>query len=159
MPIELKYLDGERGVVCVPTGFVTGDELFAANAEIYSRDLAAKPYYYQLVDCDHIDGVSMSSLQVHKIAEQDLQASKYLRHCVVGIYAKEDLPFGIARMWQAFVERADWDIRVFRLRSEAVAWVKERVLERFAVHVTLTESGDPESRPSEFKIESGFRER
>lgn len=137
MPVELKYLDGGKGAIAVMSGHVTGDELIAANREVFSRDLAAEPYLYSLVDCDNIEGLNVSTLQLREVAQIDLSASKNLTNYVVAIYAKNDLPFALARMWQVFVEQAGWETRVFRSRPEAVAWVKRLVLAKFGVAVTL----------------------
>lgn len=137
MPVDVKYLDGGKGVVAAMSGFVTGDELIAANREVFSRDLAAEPYLYSLVDCDEVGGVNVSTLQLHEIARQNIGASKNLQNYIVAIYAKNDLPFALARMWQVFVDRTGWDTQVFRSRPEAVAWIKELVLAKFGVAVTL----------------------
>jgi hypothetical protein len=40
-------------------------------------------------------------------------------------------------MWLVFVEQTGWEVMVFRDRSEAVAWVRERVAAKFGVNVTL----------------------
>jgi len=137
MPVEVRYLDGGKGAVFLLSGFVTGEEVIAANRQIYSRDFAAEPYLYTFVDCDDIEGMNVSTMQVREIAQQHIGASKNLRNHVLGVYAKNDLPFALARMWQVFVESTGWDTRAFRVRSEAVDWVKQRALDKFDVAITL----------------------
>ncbi|MFZ0692986.1 MAG: hypothetical protein WAN51_02350 [Alphaproteobacteria bacterium] len=137
MPVNVKYLDGGKGVFATMSGHVTGDELIAINREVFARDLAVEPYLYSLVDCDDIEGMNLSTMQLRELAHEDVSASKNLPNYIVAIYAKNDLPFALARMWQVFVEQAGWETRVFRTRPEAVAWVKRLVLAKFGVGVTL----------------------
>ena len=137
MPVDVKYLDGGKGIIASLSGHVTGDDLIAANREVFSRDLAAEPYFYALVDFDDIQGLNVSTAQLRELALQHMKASEHLANFIVGVYAKNDLPFALARMWQVFVEGAGWSTRVARSKSEAVNWVKELVLAKFHVAVTM----------------------
>ena len=56
---------------------------------------------------------------------------------VVAIYAKDDIPFALSRMWMVYVEAAGWKTDVFRQKSKAVAWLKEHVAIAFGVEVDL----------------------
>jgi len=54
---------------------------------------------------------------------------------IVALYAKDDFPFALARMWQVFVDQTGWATRVFRDRSEATAWVRELAIVRFGIQI------------------------
>ena len=137
MPIEVKYLDAGKGVVLTASGIVTGEDFIEASNEIFSRDLAAEPYLYAVVDFDGSNGTNISTSQLREIANRDLLASRYLPKGVVGIYANNDLPFALARIWQILVESSGWETRIFRSRPEAVSWVKQRVVDKFGVRASL----------------------
>ena len=137
MPVDVKYLDGGKGVVVTASGVTTGDEFIAVNNEVFSRDLVAQPYRYILVDMDHSRAMEVSTEQLRQIANRHLTVSRQLPNLVIAVYAKDDLPFANARMWEVFVEGTGWDTRVFRMKSEAVAWIKKLVLAKFGVAVTL----------------------
>ena len=137
MPIEIKYRDGGKGAIVTASGVTTGDEFIAVNDEVFSRDLAAQPYRYILVDMDHSRAMEVSTEQLRRIANHHLTVCRQLPHLVIAVYAKDDLPFANARMWEVFVEGTGWDTRVFRVKSDAVKWVKELVMDRFHVAVTL----------------------
>jgi len=137
VPVEVKYLNGGKGVMFIASGFVTGEELITASKEIFSRDIAEEPYLYGLVDFNDVDGVNVSTAEVRRIADLDLRASKHIPKAVVGIYAKNDLAFGLGRMWEVFIADAGWDTKVFRSRPDAVAWVRQRVFETFGLHISL----------------------
>jgi len=55
----------------------------------------------------------------------------------VAIYAKDDLPFALARMWQVLVDQTGWDTRVFRGRDDAVIWVRELVTLKFSIQPAI----------------------
>jgi hypothetical protein len=44
---------------------------------------------------------------------------------LVAIAAPRDYAFGMARMWQAFVEDTGWNTAVFRSRAAASDWLRE----------------------------------
>ena len=137
MPVKIQYLDGGKGVSFTVTGTITAEEFVKANEEIYSRDLRAEPYLYCLVDFDSVQAIQAAAADVRRVANQDLAASKDMPATVIAVYAKGDLPFALARMWQVFVEAANWDTKVFRSRADAVAWLKQRVLDRFGFRATV----------------------
>jgi len=130
-------MDSGKGIVFAMSGHVTGNELIALVGDLFSRNFAAEPFLYSLVDCHDVVGMNISSMQLREIAQQHISASQNLPKHVVGVFAKNDLPFALARMWQVFVEQTGWDARVFRLRPEAVDWVKQHVLITFGVAITL----------------------
>jgi len=131
IPIGITYLDDGAGVVFTGSGVVTGAEIRAANAEIFSRDLAARPYQYCLFDANGLTGMNVSADGVRAIAGQDISAARQMPVVVVAIYANSDLSFGLARMWESLVAQSGWTTGVFRDRAAAVAWLKKEVADRF----------------------------
>lgn len=137
MPIEISYTDDERGVVLTGTGIVAGEDFLASNREIFSRDLATRPYGYILFDANGMTGTAISAGALREAADQGIAVSRYMPHLVFAIYANSDLAYGLARMWEIFVQRSGWKTQVFRTRSAAVAWLREEASKNSVSPITL----------------------
>ena len=137
MPIAIRYIDGGKGVILTGEGVVTGTDLLAANKEIYSRDLVAEPYHYGLFDADGLTGITASTEEMRALAAASIAVARRMPRFVIAIYAKDSLTFGLARMWEAFVEQSGWITHVFRERPRAVAWVKAEVEKRLGLQIAL----------------------
>jgi hypothetical protein len=142
MPLSVKYLDGGQGVIAEASGQLTGRELLTAVRSVNSPDLAENPVLYTFFDFNSVMGVSISADEVRGAADLAIKGYRYQPvGRVVAIYAKDDLPFALGRMWQVFVEQTGWETHVFRDRSEAVTWVHERVVARFGIQAALGSQG------------------
>ena len=138
MSLSVKYLDGGQGVFSEASGHLTGSDLLTAMTEVNSPSLAERPVLYTFFDFNGVMGVSISTDQVRAAADLAIRGSRYQSvGRVVSIYAKDDLPFALARMWQILVEQTGWETRVSRDRSEAMTWIQERVSARFGLQVAL----------------------
>lgn len=138
MAIEVEHLDDGKGALYKASGVLTGDELIAANEGVMSRAIAEKSLLYAFFDCNGITGVSISDIQLRRVADDDIMASRRMRSpVVVAIYAKDDIAFALSRMWMVYVETAGWTTSVFRRKSEAMTWLKGRVSASFGVHAGL----------------------
>jgi hypothetical protein len=134
----VELLNNGQGVVYTASGNLTGAEVIAALAKVEAPDHAPAIMLYAFFDFDDVTGVEVSTPQLRQMADIAIRASRRgALGRVVAIYAKDDLPFALARMWVVFVEQADWETAVFRTRSEAVAWVRKRVAEKRGVDVQL----------------------
>jgi hypothetical protein len=115
-------------VVYKASGVLTGDELISANEKVLSRAIAEKSLLYVFFDCNSMTGVSISDIQLRRVADSDISASRRMHSpIVVAIYAKDDVPFALARMWMVYVEAAGWTTNVFRREPEAITWLKDQV--------------------------------
>ena len=56
-------------------------------------------------------------------------------HVAVAIVAPRDAIYGMARMWEILVEGTGWDIRIVRLRDEALD-EQDRVMLDFVAELT-----------------------
>jgi len=138
MAIDILYTDGRKGAVFAGSGRLKGAEFIAANNELFARDFATDPLLYVLFDADHATAVDVTNDDVRRIADQDVSASRQIPHLVVAIYAQESLTFGLARMWQVYVQLSGWVTEIFRDRTAAVAWLKKEVATRTGVSIELT---------------------
>jgi hypothetical protein len=107
MPLKVEYLDERRGVLAEASGELTGDELLRGVADVNSLDLAERPILYTFFDFNGVTGVNISTMQIRAAADLAIRGSR--RHSisrVVAIYAKNDLPFALARMWEVLSMRS-----------------------------------------------------
>lgn len=138
MTIEVRFLDDGKGAIYEASGVLRGDELIAANERVLSRALAGESLLYSFFDCNSITGVAISDAQLRRLADRDVAASRRMRNpVIVAIYAKDDIPFALSRMWMVYAEAAGWKTDVFRQKSKAVAWLKEQVAIAFGIEVGL----------------------
>jgi len=122
MPVELEYIDDGAGVLWTGKGVVTGRELYAANAEIYS-DQHVYAQRYQIVDLTNAERFDVSADDVRELAVQDREGAAKNPNIVVAIAGESDLVFGLARLWEAHVHKSPLQTRVFRTVDEARQWV------------------------------------
>lgn len=138
MPIDITYMDLRKGAVLTGSGRLKGAELIAATNELFARDFVTDPLLYVLVDGNEVTAVDLTSDDMREIANQDLRVSGQIPHLVVAISAQEYLTFGLARMWQVYVEHSGWATAVFRDRTAAVTWLKKKVATGTGVSIELT---------------------
>ena len=132
------------GAIYRASGVLSGEELIAANAAVLSRALAEDSLLYCFFDCNSITGVAVSDTQLRRVADQDVAAARRMRNrIVVAIYAKDDIPFALSRMWMVYVEAAGWETNVFRHETAAMTWLKERVAVAFGIDVRLVAPAAP----------------
>jgi len=135
MPIEIRYLDDGIGVLFIGEGLVTGEDIISANRQIFSSEENMLKNKYGLLDLSKVTQYEVSNSEVEIIASQDENASEYISDAVVAVVAKDELVFGLSRMWEMIVESPSlqWETNVFKAREDAEAWIKERVKEKYGI--------------------------
>ena len=139
MPIKVRYLDNGLGVLFIGEGIITGDDIIHSNRKIFSSVEKMKEYKYGLIDYSSITKFNVSSSEVETIASQDMKAPEFIPDGVVAIIAKNDLEFGINRMWELISEgySIPWETMVFRVRDAAEKWIKQKVKEKYNIDLTM----------------------
>jgi hypothetical protein len=137
MTIAIKYVDGRKGAILEGSGRLKGAEFIAANNELFARDFVAEPLLYILFDGDHATAVDVTVQDLRDIAQQDVRASRELPRLSVAVFAQDPLAYGLARMWQVYVDASGWRTAVFLDRAAAVAWLRSEVAERTRIDITL----------------------
>src|SRR5579871_927001 len=101
MPIEIQYFDESKGVLWKASATLTGEDLLAANKEMFSRDVSAHPYHNGLFDSTDVADVKIAPELMRLNAREDVLESRRMPSFVYAIYAASDIAFGFARMWEA----------------------------------------------------------
>jgi hypothetical protein len=128
MPIDIKILHDCVGILYHCHGTVTGKEFIEANERLLTFDDRLKQVRYGIVDETTIDDIHMSESEMLTIATQDEKiASLVPVGAVVAVIAEGDFAFGLARIWESFIEHTGWETMTFRSRWKAESWIKEKV--------------------------------
>ncbi|HEX6842918.1 MAG TPA: hypothetical protein VF113_15385 [Stellaceae bacterium] len=136
MTIAIRYTDGRTGAVLLGSGRLTGTELATANRELFARDFVAEPLLYVLIDGSTI-AVEVTDQDIRTIAQENVRVSARAPQVAVAIFVRNPLSYGLARMWQAYVDASGWRTAVFEDRAAAVAWLRSDVSERTGIAITL----------------------
>jgi hypothetical protein len=124
MSYTTEFIDDGRGVLHVGTGVVHGDEIHAGAMEDHRVEARARALRFGLVDLTDVTELRITSEHVRAIAAESHITARLAPHVSVAIVAPRDSIYGMARMWEILVEGTGWDIRIVRLREEALEWLR-----------------------------------
>jgi hypothetical protein len=120
MPTSYRIDPAKRVALTRGWGEVTDDEMLQ-----YYLDLAADPEFdpgfCQLGDLTGVSRPSMSTATVRRAASLAVFHPSARRALV----ATKDVVFGVARMFAIMSDQHGQNVRVFRSKDEAVAWLTE----------------------------------
>jgi hypothetical protein len=127
VPIDFEVLDDGTGLILICRGTLTGKDKIDTNERLLASPEILKHLKYFLIDSESA-AVDMSTSDLRLIAEQDRRIAAIAPPgLAVAIIASRDADFGMARMWQVFVEETDWDTMVCRSFKEAESWLREKL--------------------------------
>lgn len=118
--MSIRYhIDADDGVVfSTAAGRLEIGEVLAYMERLRS-DPAFSPAYRQLFDFRAVTEVALDSSDLAKIAERNVFGAGTRRAFV----ASQDVVYGLARMFQVYVETPSQELRVFREIDEARRWL------------------------------------
>ena len=121
MPVSYVIDKENRLVICTGTGVVTPDEVMEFRRQIV-RDPDFDPSFSQLGDLSGIT-IDLTADEVKVLAERS-PFSLTSRRAFVG---KHPEAYGLARMFEIVRGlRGDLQVRVFRDREDALAWLLQK---------------------------------
>ena len=121
MPIQLKWLDHERGVEFIGSGVVTGIQCIDANQQVID-DPRLPQLLFQIVDLSDLEKFEVDAKQSQTLAAMDDLATKIVKEVRVAMICPDDLVFGMSRLYAGHTS-SDWPVSVFRTRTEAEVWL------------------------------------
>jgi len=122
MPIEFEH-DRERNILVVAMrGDISDDDLVAyARLAVEDPEIDAETNDY--IDLAGLTSTSTSSGGLRRM-EVVLEKGGRIRNTGrMAIHAPDDLPFGMARVFQAYRDGSPIEVRVFRTEAEARRWI------------------------------------
>jgi 5'-3' exonuclease len=126
MPLEFSYTE-DNGIKVKGVGKVTALDLLNANKNIYENEEKIKSIRYQLCDFTHVKEIEISTNDVLSIADQDNRAAAINSDMIYAIVGDKDVIYGLARMWQSYVDRSGCETGVFRSMEEAQKWIDSKL--------------------------------
>jgi hypothetical protein len=128
MPIDIKILHDGIGILYICHGTVTGKDFIEANKQILTFNGHLKRVRYGIVDETNTNDIHMAESEMLTIAAQDKKIANLVPSgAVVAVIAERDFAFGLARIWESFIEHTGWETMTFRARWKAEQWIKEKV--------------------------------
>jgi hypothetical protein len=137
MPVEITYFDDDAGVLFLYHGTVTGKELIEAVEKHFSSEERMQKYRYGLIDGSGVEALDVSTGEIETLVSLNKRAEGIITDGVLAHVATADVAFGMVRMWQAMMEKVNWETYVSRSRDDAVAWLAERVKSKFGFDQTM----------------------
>jgi hypothetical protein len=135
MPVDIKILQDGAGILYLCHGTVTGKDFIEANERLLSFN-NLKQVRYGIVDETSVDDIHMFESDMLTIAAQDEKIAGLVPSgAIVAVIAGSDFAFGLARIWESFIEHTGWETMTFKTRWKAESWIKEKVKDNFGIDV------------------------
>ena len=109
-------------LLCVGSGTVKASEIFEAKATLDLNRL--KAVLFAIVDFQETQELDLTMNEIRDLARVEETLSQSAPNTCVAIVAPKDPHFGLARMWEIFVETSGWKTGVFRTFKEACCWAR-----------------------------------
>ncbi len=128
MPIEITDMDHGKGVLIRASGFVTDDEYKRSHVEHLSQDVEKlRKYLWSFSDWTEATGTNVTTGTLQSIVRMCLDSQLQDVNPVVAIAGRDDLIYGMGRMFESLAASTSWKVGVFHQRDEAENWIKETV--------------------------------
>ena len=140
MPIEIIDCDDGIGNIIVTRGVVTDQELIDSLERHLTQDKEKfKKYKFILIDHTALTKMNITNETVEFIAEIIADTSRVNPDSIVAMVAyvtygaNIDLINRISRLHELFIYGSCWETRLFRIKPQAVRWIKEKVRDKFGI--------------------------
>jgi len=126
--VEVKIIDGGRGIRLVSQGAVTGETFVRVHQAVADAAPGViDDVRYWFSDHSLLSAVHLRGMDAAAVAEVGLRLVERLPHLVVVNLARGDLEYGMLRVWEARSAGHGWPTETVR-RAEEVAPALERLL-------------------------------
>ena len=134
MPVDIVDLDSGLGCLITGSGNVTDHEYVSTLQKHLSQSSEKiQNYKYTLTDFGEVEGLDVSAKSISDIANKCTDIATILPDTLVALIAKDDLAYGLSRMWQMMAAGTTWEIMVFRDKEKAKYWIGHRVKQKFGI--------------------------
>ena len=121
MPWTTDYLTA--GAHIAFSGLITGDDIFRAKAEAYTREYESG-LRFVVLDYEAVEDFDVDRGDVDRTVTQDRAAARgVLPDLSVVAIAPQPAAYGVARLWEAQMGSTGWRTSVVRSRAEAFDWL------------------------------------
>ena len=131
MPIDIRDIDGGRGVRIRGFGVITDDEYLESMKQHLEQDRDSFiNYRYSYSDYSEAESVEVTLESIKQIAHLCKVATVYNPHAVVAVLTTEGHAYNLARAWESNLLASDWDTMIFTDKEQAESWLRNTVMER-----------------------------
>jgi hypothetical protein len=137
MPIQIEFRHEGRGVLYRCEGVLGLQQIADANNRLLVSPGRIRKLKYAIVDASLMEPQYFSPSEMDDIVLQDRQIASYVSPgFLVAVVAKQSAVFGLARMWQAYIEGIGWEIDIFLSLEGAQSWIRTRVKGKFQLELS-----------------------
>ena len=105
------------------TGEVTNDELFRSLDMVKEDILNGQIIEQALYDFTDTTTISATAKDIMRYSKQCLRMAQLNPNVRMAVIAPKDIVFGLARMWECYVDGVGYTTKVFRTREDAQSWL------------------------------------
>lgn len=116
-----RFVEGGRGLLCIGCEIVHAREIKETKAALDHDRFSA--IAYSIIDLQEATDFHVTPGDLREIARIDLELSERAPNAFVAVVAPKDPHFGLARMWEVYVQATGWTTEVFRSPQEARKWI------------------------------------
>jgi hypothetical protein len=136
MPIDIQIRHAAMGVIYHCYDAVTIKDYFEAGNTFLATPDEIKKWRYAIIDLTSVESMDINFNEVASVVQQNNRiAANAPKGVLVAVASPNDLGYGLARMWEALVERVGWETATFRSRPEAELWILQRVKDKFGINL------------------------
>lgn len=118
----MRFAAGVSAVYYSGTGQVSGAEVLASARSLLFL-ARTTPVARILIDISPAATLDITTSQIRDLAAINVETSQFCSGARLALVAATDYVFGLARMWNVFVEASAWEIQIFHDRESAVTWL------------------------------------
>ena len=127
MPVSVASMEDGAGLLFICAGKLTAKDLLDAKDRLLETPGRLEECRFAIVDLGLASSLQLSTDEVRRIAERDRELAAITRRGLpVAVLAPTDVAYGLARMWEVFVENTGWETIVFKARREGEDWVRQK---------------------------------
>ena len=126
MPITFSVKPDQGYYISKYAGRLTDDDLIKPWKDFFESGEWV-PCLNELADISELDGQDITMDGIMRLAQFVTSVLKENCKSVIkaAVYSPHDLSFGLARMYEAMADESIQEVRVYRERGEAEAWLAE----------------------------------
>ena len=138
MPVTIHSLDGARGVLVRGWGRVDDADFLAAHRAHFASDPEfLSLQWYAIANWSGLLETDISPESLKAVAQLCLAATRVSPHLLLAMVGREDLPYGLSRMFEVLAEDTGWAIQSFRDEPGARKWIQEQIADRYGREVAF----------------------
>ena len=122
MTTEVIYENDGEGIMYIHRDVLDGAWL-VENMKVHNREIDFGKLRYQIVDLSQLDRLEMTTEQLRQVAEVDRGIAHLKRPDFQLAIILTDSTYGVARMWETYVNMPENNAKIFYSLGAAREWL------------------------------------